>query len=187
MTSYRPPRIKQKIEKPKFVRPAILLHPNIPKPLHRLAPRAILGQEWWDEQRQKAYKKNNYCCWACGIHKSEAKYHNWLEAHESYKINYEEGWMKLEEIVALCHSCHNFIHSGRLKVLLERGEIDQEKYNDIISHGQHIIDKFGLIKTESPSKFADWGKWRLILNNKEYYTPYKDESDWEEKMREAYD
>jgi hypothetical protein len=154
--------------------------------LHRLAPRVILGKEWWDEQRQKAYKENNYCCWACGIPKTKAKHHKWLEAHESYEINYEEGWMKLKEIVALCHSCHNFIHSGRMDAMLQKGEIEQEKYNDIMEHGQKIINKFGLKKMKPPEKFAEWGKWRLIINGEEYPTPYKGLKDYEQKMQEVY-
>ena len=184
--SYRPPRTTQKPFEPKFVRPPIILHPNIPKPLHRVAPRSILGKEWWDEQRQKAYEENNFCCWACGISKTKAKYHKWLEAHEFYEINYAEGWMKMVEIVALCHSCHNFIHSGRLESMLNKGEIDQKKYNDIMEHGQQIIDKFGLLRPSEPTEFAEWGKWRLVLKGKEYPTPYTDEADWEAKMREAY-
>ena len=124
---YRFPRTSTKQE-PKFIRPEILLHPNVPKPLHHVNPRSILGKEWWDVQRQKAYKENNYCCWACGIHKSEAKYHQWLEGHEHYDINYETGCVKLKEIVALCHSCHNSIHTGRMQLLRKRKEISKEKH-----------------------------------------------------------
>src|SRR3990167_9396936 len=95
---------KTLVETPNFTNPAILLHPNIPKPMHGVNPRTIMGQEWWDEQRQRAYEENNFCCWACGVHKSQAAYHKWLEAHECYEIDYIAGRMYMRIIVALCHS-----------------------------------------------------------------------------------
>ena len=183
---YRFPRTSTKQE-PKFIRPEILLHPNVPKPLHHVNPRSILGKEWWDIQRQKAYKKNNYCCWACGIHKSEAKYHQWLEAHEHYDINYETGCVKLKEIVALCHSCHNSIHDGRMAMLLRRGEITNEKYINILNHKIDLFIKYEIYeKSEEITKSAKWKDWHLFLNGEKYYTPYEDINDWEKKMMEFY-
>ena len=143
MARYKPPIAKPKTPEPSFIRPGLLLHPQIPKPLHRVNPRSIHGEDWWNTVRQEAYEKNNYCCWACGVPKTKAVYHKWLEAHESYEIDYYKGVMRVDEIVALCHSCHNFIHDGRMKMLLERGEMTQERFDDIMAHGLKILTKFG--------------------------------------------
>ncbi len=193
-----------------FTRPDILTHPNIPKPLHGTNPRTIMGQDWWDEQRQIAYKVNNYHCWACSISKYMARYHYWLEAHEYYSIDYVNGKATLVEIVALCHSCHNFIHSGRLQAMLGKGECTREKVLDILEHGfkicrRHDLTPFwgtrlfyltefkgmntrGALKAlkmshELPATTEDhvrWDQWRLVFNDKEYKGQFKTFEDWEE-------
>ena len=101
--------------------PWLLLHPNIPKPLHGLAPRAILGDSWWGEQKEKARRKSDNCCQACGVFPRQAKYHQWLETHECYSI-YANGKVEFKTCVSLCHSCHNFIHDGRMQMMVKSGE-----------------------------------------------------------------
>jgi hypothetical protein len=169
------------VQEPKFIKPEILQHPNIPKPLHGLNPRTILGRRWWDEKRNLAYKENNYCCWACGVHKNQAKYRRWLEAHEYYIYNYSKGRAKLKTIVALCHSCHNFIHSGRLKMLLDSGEISSEKYHDIMEHGMRILNENNLDypwNLHNPKHVASWKKWHIVIEGKKYYTKFDSYEDW---------
>tara|TARA_R100001244_G_scaffold68988_1_gene56489 strand:- start:5275 stop:5847 length:573 start_codon:yes stop_codon:yes gene_type:complete len=183
------------------LKPELLQHPNIPKMLHGLAPRVIKGQAWWDQTRQEAYSSTNYHCLACGVHKTDAKYHQWLEAHEDYTINYKAGTMEVKEIIPLCHSCHNFIHSGRLYVTNQKTNPD--KIFDILRHGLKILEDNDLpgfegtiematkLKIEHNCKSIDdgiksnddlakWSDWRLILDGQEYYSKFKDFDEWQE-------
>lgn len=180
--------------------PVFLTHPNIPKPLHGMNPRTILGQDWWDIKRRAAYAKYNYHCWACGILKHKAVFHQWLEGHESYDINYKTGEVKLKEIIALCHSCHNFIHSGRMNIMLQKGEMDLNKVTLILVHGfsildQHKLDAFwgtvdfwnDLMKDNREAVYPDyyqqdakWSDWHLILEGKKYYSKFKNIDEWRE-------
>lgn len=167
-------------------RPEILLCPNVPKPMHGVAPRVILGDKWWNTTRQAAYRSTNYHCVACGVYKYDARSRQWLEGHELYQIDYARGRMLYLETVPLCHFCHAYIHDGRLQHLLERGEIHQAKYIAIIQHGDRVLRDAGLIK---PSHFdrdyiivngvlAPWHRWRLILNGKQYPPKFKTPEAW---------
>jgi len=162
--------IKIKLEgKMPFPNPAILLHPNLPKMMHGVSPRVLLGNAWWDEHRKKAYAKHDYRCWACGIEKSQASYRRGtLEAHEYYDVNYELGRMYLKDIVALCHSCHNFIHSGRMLMILRAGELSWSKYLDILYYGFMVLKKaglppnqFALMSYVDAADYADYKGWGL--------------------------
>ena len=183
-----------------MLKPELLQHPNIPKPLHGISPRTIKGQAWWDITRQEVYASTDYCCLACGVHKTEAKYHKWLEAHEDYTIDYNKGEVKINKIIPLCHSCHSFIHSGRLVVTALKTNPD--KVFDILRHGLKILEKNNLKGFEytidvankleikhnckpiefnmDPNDCAEWSDWKLILDDKEYYSKFKDYEDWKQ-------
>ena len=181
------------------LRPNLLQHPNIPKPLHGMEPRVLKGQEWWDMTRQEAYASTDYHCLACGIHKLNAAYHRWLEAHEDYTIDYKNGVMTINEIIPLCHSCHNFIHSGRLVATNQKMNLD--KILNILKHGLKILEENNLDGFEytinvanqlgiehnckaiddgikSNDDMAEWGDWKLILDSKEYHSKFKDYNEW---------
>lgn len=157
-------------------RPELLLHPQIPKPMHGVSPRVVMGQEWWDQQRQGAYAKYGFRCWACGVHKAKAEVHQWLEGHECYDIDYRRGRMVLIEVVALCHLCHNFIHQGRLSMLVRDGEATEEFAKRVIKHGRRVLGR--MRPKPSPTSTASWGRWRLVIDGKEYGPSTKGLNAW---------
>ena len=170
------------------LKPEILSHPNIPKPLHGLNPRTIKGQEWWDVTRREAYARTNFHCVACGVHKNDAKKHRWLEAHEYFDIDYKTGRCEVISIEPLCHYCHNFIHSGRLQMIMGKDKSQQEVI-DILEHGFGVLAEHDLKAFPGTIDFAEdvnantfgvrpyrlwgnealpWNSWRLVLDGEEY-------------------
>jgi len=180
----------------------ILCQPNVPKPLHGLNPRTILGATWWDEQRQIAYAKYKYTCIGCGVHKSKAKEFKWLEAHESYIYDYIIGKATIDTIEPLCHYCHSFIHSGRLSMIIGKEKTLQQA-KDILQHGFDTLKGTGLqvfpgtmdfahnigVKTydvdayEIPLSIVPWEDWRLIIDKKEYKPIYPTMDSWSKKFK----
>lgn len=187
-----------------LVRPELLLHPLIPPPLHGIAPRVILGQQWWDEQRKIAYAKHDHKCHACGI-EGKATKKKYLEAHEAYDIDYENFVVTLKEVVALCPYCHKFIHVGRLLVQFREGYASRQYTTYILEHGIRVLSEAGLkpnavqahaylclSKNYSPEeatayiikkdlaqdKFnsAFWDQWRMIIDGETY--PARTLSSW---------
>jgi hypothetical protein len=180
------------------LQPEILSHPNIPKPLHGINPRTIMGQKWWDKTRKEVYASTDYHCIACGVHKDDAKGKKWLEAHEYWDVDYKKGTATVSKIVPLCHYCHNFIHTGRLSMIIDKEKSKQEAI-DILEHGFAILrdnklkcfpvtlelakeigaKRFGVKAYSHPETKVDWGGWKLIFNGKEYYSQFKDYDEWE--------
>lgn len=183
-----------------ILRPEILTHPNIPKPLHGVAPREINGDIWWNKIRNETYSKYNYRCVACGVHKNSAKKHKWLEAHEFWKIDYKTGICEVTSIEPLCHYCHNFIHSGRLSVILGK-EKSKAEVIEILEHGFRILRQNDLkcfpltlnlaqdigAKTYGVeaydievNKDLKWQDFKLIFEGKEYKSKFSSFNEWSE-------
>ena len=178
--------------------PEILTQPNVPKPMHGLNPRTLLGQEWWDRTRFAAQKRTGYRCAACGVHKTAAKGHQWLEGHEAWNIDYKTGRCEVTRIEPLCHYCHNFIHSGRLSMIMGRDKTESEVV-EILEHGfailaEHKLKCFGgtlalayslkcqtyrVREYPSPSRIAAWGDFILVLDGVEYQSKFATYAQWE--------
>lgn len=178
---------------PKFRRPELLTHPNIPATMSGVNPRTILGRKWWDVQRRIAYAENNYFCWACGKRDDDKP----LEAHEAYQFDYDNHVMTLGEVVALCSDCHAFIHSGRLWVQYKQGRCSKKRVADIICPRCALLRQHNLVPAcwtavialvvcEHRSAYNAWRasrayarpaplklhstKWRLAIGDKLYDT-----------------
>lgn len=178
-----------------FVRPKLLLHRPLPRPLHGMAPRLVFGKEWWDEKRTKAAQKNRFCCWACGVHKEKAEEHTWLEGHEVYDIDFKKGRAVFIEVVSLCHYCHCFIHLGRLQNEVQRGFSPYSKVLAVEGHGLDTLAKHKVIpkqkarlnKEQALRNFArdismvPWARWRLVIDNVEYVPELKSQDAWRKK------
>ena len=59
------------------------------------------------------------------------------------------------------------------------------KVDDLYEPMIELIDKYNIkFYLEDPKKMADWGEWKLIIKDNEYPTPYHDEHEWKEAMKE---
>lgn len=158
-------------------RPEVLCSPSIPLPMHGMAPRIILGQEWWDAERAAAFASTAQHCIACGIQRYKGN--GPLQGHEIYSIDFPKGRMTYVETVPLCETCHRFIHTGYLETQLVKGEILPRDYSSIMAHGWTILRDAGLARIGYRGEVAAWDKWRLVLQSKRYPLIYKSRKEWE--------
>ena len=70
----------------------------------------ILSPADWDKVRKDAYRRAGYKCRICGAKGR-------LEAHEKWSYDEEKALQKLEDVVALCHSCHEVKHISRTQLV----------------------------------------------------------------------
>lgn len=153
--------------------PSILLHPNIPRALHGFAPRVILGSAWWNKERLAAKEKTQNHCAACGVFGSSCKGNlRRLEGHEMYLIDWLKKTATYDKTNAICPYCHSYIHSGRLRMLLDSGKITQQHYAAVIRHGDRILESVSFSqKIMTPVEIIrahQFRGWRLIVFGKSY-------------------
>lgn len=69
--------------------------------------------------------------------------------------------------------------------MLDRWEVKQSKFTDVMLHGDRVLRDAGLRRLnpyEGP--VAEWGRWRLVLNGKEYNPVFKSYDAWLKKFGE---
>lgn len=158
-----------------FTRPELLIHPTLPEPLHGINPRTLMGQKKWDEERRNCYAINNYHCFACGVfapYDTEKKKFIFkdrqLHAHEAYHYDYKKCEVRLNEVVALCPTCHNAIHIQRSQAMFDKGLFDCEDMFIILTNRETVLG------------FDKWDKWCLIWGDKKVFSQFKNKKEWEE-------
>lgn len=111
-------------EAPKENDARLLTMPNIPLPLHSLAPRTIMGQKKWDILRKREYMKQKY---TCQISKKELG-HGHCHLHEVYDIDWRKQISTFKRYIVLSPKIHTrFIHSGRALTLFQNGDKQMPK------------------------------------------------------------
>lgn len=82
--------------------------------------RSVLKPEDWDVVRCDAYARAKGRCCICGARDR-------LEAHEKWSYDEKRALQKLEDVVALCHRCHEVKHISRTQ-LMGRGMDAMEQF-----------------------------------------------------------
>ena len=72
--------------------------------------RSVLKPADWDKVRKDAYAR---ACGRCTICGRPAR----LEAHEKWSYDDKRALQKLEDVIALCHSCHEVKHISRTQLM----------------------------------------------------------------------
>lgn len=73
--------------------------------------RSLLSKAQWDAVRREAYSRAGGRCTVCGRRCTR------LEAHERWSYDEKNAVQKLEDVVALCHACHEVVHIGRTQLM----------------------------------------------------------------------
>lgn len=161
--------------------PRLLLHSQIPLPMHGVNPRSVLGNAWWGREKTSVLSTQLGVCAACGEHLLSKT----LDVHECYDIDFENGRMTYVKAVGLCRKCHDFIHRRRLAELVCRHKQTMSYYKSVIDHGLDVLENAGLVEefwafdfNEAMDSAAEWSQWRLVINGKEYPPKYSSEHEW---------
>ena len=89
----------------------VLTMPNIPKPLHTVAPRNYMGQVEWNKKRRRCYYEANYTDEIMGTDLGKGK----CQAHELYDFYFTTKTEVFRRLICLSELTHQRgIHTGRM-------------------------------------------------------------------------
>lgn len=169
-----------------------LCQPNIPHPLHSLAPRTIMGPTEWNKARTACYEACDRHCEVCGVECPSGR----MDAHELYSFNYHTKTAIFVRLIGLCKTCHSFIHSGRAITCYKQHLPlwTTQVMLDTAEHGFNLVSEWNRRHPDNPpyrcyQTFLDWLKEPSLAEPLQkmidqygiefYYTPKTDKkSDW---------
>ena len=123
------------------MRPLVAM-PNIPKPLHLMNPRNLLGARTWNCMRKAAYASANDTCEICGDRPEELRRRH---GHEVYDIDYKAGTVTFKRVFCICSLCQlGGIHTGRALTLFKKDNplYPKEFLLEGAEHAFSIIDSY---------------------------------------------
>lgn len=134
--------IRDKWECPAGTGVPLITMPNVPRPLHGLPPRKIMGTTAWNRMRKRCYYDAGYKCEICGADPPKGQLH----AHELYTYDWKEGTGRFERCIAICKRDHDFIHSGRMITLYKEGNLLYPKSYvlDVVEKGFKLIRDYNI-------------------------------------------
>ena len=174
----------------KDLRPLIAM-PNIPRPLHGVNPRTILGGPTWNRMRRRCYAMAENTCEICGAKPENLRHRH---GHEVYEIDYLKGTAKFVKVFCICSLCHlGCIHTGRALTLWKKDNplYPTEFLLEGAEHAFKIISEYNKDNPDADlraySTFLDYLKHdglkepmeKLIKKYKiKFYAETKDIADW---------
>lgn len=80
----------------------------------------------------------------------------------------------------------NKSHPSEPKLKAYATFLEYLKHDELAPKIKELIDKYEIeFWEEDKKKYAPWGNWKVVIGEKEYPTPYKDYTAWEEAMKVA--
>lgn len=142
----------------------LITMPNIPRPLHGkgLQPRTIFGKSAWDFMRKKTYFNADYKCEICGREPEKRDLH----AHELFSYDYEKATGEFKRAIAICRTCHDGIHSGRLLTMYRNGNPLYPK-----SYVLKVVENCFRLVSEYNNAHSDEEPLRVYATYLDYLTP----------------
>ena len=145
----------------------ILTMPNIPRPLHTVAPRNYMGQAEWDKKRRRCYYDANYTDEIMGTDLDKGK----CQAHELYDFFYTTKTSVFKRVVCLSELTHQRgIHTGRMLSLYKKGSplYSKKRVLEGIENTFRLIFEYNRLNSlTSDRKIKPYYVWLDYLNEPE--------------------